>query len=133
MIDHQRVLFTNDAFYLAFTNRDFPAMERLWSRASPVVCIHPGWPALVERAAIMESWKNILENPDTPAIAPHHARLFMHGGLACVVCYEEIGGSMLVATNLFVEERGELCLVHHQAAPCANPPVPEEKAKPNVQ
>jgi hypothetical protein len=48
-MDIASVLFANETFYLAFSHRDFDAMERLWARESPVLCIHPGWPALTLR------------------------------------------------------------------------------------
>ncbi|MEJ2131981.1 MAG: nuclear transport factor 2 family protein, partial [Gammaproteobacteria bacterium] len=64
----EHVLFANDAFYLAFRERDLNAMERLWARNSPVVCIHPGWNPLTSRQEIMASWEAILTNPEAPRI-----------------------------------------------------------------
>jgi len=40
-MDATAVLFANDTFYHAFSQRDFDAMERLWARESPVLCILP--------------------------------------------------------------------------------------------
>ena len=42
MPEHAAVLFANDAFYLAFANRDYDAMDVIWARDAPVTCIHPG-------------------------------------------------------------------------------------------
>lgn len=126
-------LFTNDAFYLAFSHRDAVAMERLWARRHPVTCIHPGWPALTSRDAVMQSWESILSNPDAPAIVPHHARAFPIGDLVMVICYEALGQQMLSASNLFVLEDGEAKLVHHQAGHCAQPPEPEPEGRTRLQ
>lgn len=132
-MDISTALFANDAFYLAFSHRDFEAMERLWARESPVFCIHPGWPALADRDAIIASWRNILQNPATGNATPHHARAFLYGGLATVVCYEEIQGEMFVASNTFIREGGEIRLVQHQASHCASPPPLEAKPVPILQ
>lgn len=120
-----RALFANDAFYLAFANRDADAMAAIWAEEHPVTCIHPGWPALTERDEVIEGWAQILGSDDPPDITPHHARAFPYGDAVLVICYEALGDEMLVASNVFVEEQGEARLVHHQAGPCAQPPEPE--------
>lgn len=132
-VDPELALFANDAFYLAFSAKNAPAMDRLWAQHHPVVCIHPGWPALLSREAVMESWERILSNPDAPAIIPHHARAFPMDHLVMVVCYEALGGQMLTATNLFVVEGDEARLVHHQAGLCAQPPEPEPEGARTLQ
>ena len=53
---------------------------------------------------------------------------FPHVGEVYVFCYETVGSSLLVATNIFVEEFGSWKLVHHHAGLC-NPPsegLPDE-------
>ena len=46
------VLSVNEAFYAAFSRRDFQAMEALWSSRPEIACVHPGWDALVGRRVI---------------------------------------------------------------------------------
>lgn len=132
-MDPELALFANDAFYLAFSEKDASAMDRIWARRHPVVCVHPGWPALSNREAVMESWESILSNPDAPAIVPHHARAFPMDSLVMVVCYEALGSQMLTATNLFVIEDDEARLLHHQAGLCAQPPKPEAEGSRTLQ
>jgi hypothetical protein len=55
MNDSDAVLAANLEFYRAFTTRDVDAMEALWARQAPVACVHPGWPPLADRKAVMES------------------------------------------------------------------------------
>jgi hypothetical protein len=119
------VLFANEAFYLAFSHKDLDSMERLWAVERPVICIHPGWSALMTRDEIIESWRGILQNTSIGIITPHHARVMDFRDFSAVVCYEKVQGQMLVATNLFVEEAGEIRLIFHQASACADPPAPE--------
>ncbi len=116
MTDSDAVLAANLEFYRAFTTRDLAAMDALWARAAPVACIHPGWPALAERDAVMQSWHGILANPDAPRVTCYDERVFLYGDTALVVCEEELDGGTLVASNFFVREDGEWRIAHHQAS-----------------
>ena len=62
MPEHAAVLFANDAFYLAFANRDLDAMEDIWAKETSITCIHPGWEPLLGRDEVMESLEAILNN-----------------------------------------------------------------------
>ena len=118
MSESASVLFVNEAFYDAFRTRDGETMEQLWAQETPVACIHPGWRALTTREDVMESWQEILESDSAPEIDCRGAKAFVAGDSAFVVCYEVIGSTVLVATNLFHQEQGAWRLVHHQAGPC---------------
>ncbi len=130
MSDDDAVLAANRAFYRAFAERDMAAMEALWAAHAPVACIHPGWDALIGRAAVLASWRDILTQP-TP-IACRAERVLRVGDSACVICHETIGDprdGVLIATNLFVREADGWRMVHHQAggvaAAALAPPAPE--------
>lgn len=125
MPDQDLALFANDAFYVAFAERDFNALEALWATESPCTCVHPGWSPIIGREEVIESWAAIIANPDSPDIQCSNASARVYGSTAIVLCYEEIEGQYLVATNVFVREDGQWKLVHHQATPAAEPP-PEE-------
>lgn len=116
MTDSDAVLAANLEFYRAFTARDLPAMDALWARRAPVACLHPGWTALIDRDAIMESWTGILSNPDAPRIACFDEEVFLYGGdVALVLCEEELDGGTLAASNLFVRENDKWLIAHHHA------------------
>ncbi len=116
--------FANEAFYMAFNRRDVAAMEALWSARHEAVCLHPGWPALIGREAIMDSWRSILANPDQPPMTFHSASSCRMGAdIVVVVCYEVVAGSTMAATNLFVEEDGQPRLALHQSGICTHPPA----------
>jgi hypothetical protein len=125
-------LFANEAFYLAFAQGDYSAMRTLWSQRDQVVCIHPGWAALTDRAAVLESWERILGNPDQPTgaqgVSCYGAKAVPVGAGVAVVCYEVLPGSVLAAMNLFIVEDGRPRLVHHQAGPCSSPPPLDAQA-----
>jgi ketosteroid isomerase-like protein len=115
MNDSDAVLAANLEFYRAFTARDLAAMDALWARLAPVACLHPGWTALTDREAIMESWEGILSNQGAPRIACFDERVFLYGDVALVLCEEELDGGTLAASNLFVREDNEWRIAHHQA------------------
>jgi hypothetical protein len=123
MSDTAELLFANEAFYHVFRSRDLAAMEDLWARHAPVICVHPGWQALTTRDAVMESWRGILTNPEAPSVDCRAAHAHLLGALGVVVCYEILGPNVLVATNLFLREDGAWRMAHHHAGPCGVPPA----------
>ncbi len=108
-------LAANQAFYAALARGDAAAMDALWSRRQPVACIHPGWPVLAGREAVMKAWASILRDP--PRITTETARVLDYGDSAVVLCIEKIGDNRLAATNVFTREPEGWRMVHHQAGP----------------
>jgi ketosteroid isomerase-like protein len=119
--DEQAVVAANAAFYAAFQARDLKGMDEIWARERPVAVIHPGWPAVHGRAAVLESWRRILQGPAPPDIACSRAWPYVNGDSAFVICYEKLPGGDLVATNVFAREEGRWRIVHHQAGPTTPP------------
>jgi ketosteroid isomerase-like protein len=103
----------NADFYRAFARGDVESMNALWATTSPLLCIHPGTPALHGREAVMESWRVVLAAP--PPIRQSSAQVTIVRGVAFVTCLEHIGVATLAATNVFVWEEDKWRLVHHQA------------------
>ena len=124
--DREVVLFANEAFYSAFRGRDMAAMAALWAERAPVAVIHPGWQALTGRDRVLASWRTILEGPNPPDITCHGATAHLCGEVAYVLCYERVGGGVLVATNIFAREGRVWRMVHHQAGPTAATEPPPE-------
>ena len=122
MSELDAVLFANEAFYLAFCDRDIAAMEALWAASSAVCCIHPGWEALHDRDEILASWRAIFGGGGSPEIVCVAPRVHFYGDAAFVVCFEKIGNDYLIATNYFVREKGRWKIVHHQAGPTRGAP-----------
>jgi len=124
-------LFAADAFYVAFASKDIDAMDNLWAKQHPVLCIHPGWPRLTEREAIMESWRNILGNPNQLGPIAYAQQAHVWGSVVGVTCYEHMDSAVILATKTFVMEDGECRLVMHHGGPCNNPPKlsPEDIAE----
>lgn len=116
--DETAILAANAAYYRAFGTADFDAMSRVWAD-DKVSCIHPGWPALIGRQAILESYRQILSNPHQDRIEPRNETVVVNGSVARVLCVEFVGGTALATTNLFRRVAGEWRMTHHQASPIA--------------
>jgi ketosteroid isomerase-like protein len=118
MSDEAEILAANAAYYRAFATGDFAAMSRVWAEGD-LSCIHPGWPALIGRPAILESYGEILRNPNQERIEPRNEIVLVAGEEARVLCVEFVGGSALAVTNLFKRVDGAWRMTHHQASPIA--------------
>lgn len=133
MSDHVSVLFANDVFYAAFASRDLAAMDHLWSQRATVTCLHPGWAPLVDRYAVMQSWRAILSDPKAPSIDCLDASAHLLGNVAYVICYERLKQGFLAATNVFVREDDGWKIIHHQAGAVPAPAIDPEAVRQPIQ
>lgn len=118
MSDEAAILAANAAYYRAFATADFAAMSRIWADDN-MSCIHPGWPVLIGRQAILESYREILRNPNQERIEPRNETVMAASDEARVLCVEFVGGTALATTNLFKRVAGAWRMTHHQASPIA--------------
>ena len=120
MSEQDDILAANAAYYEAFASADFGKMSHIWAD-DEVTCVHPGWPVLIGRPAILESYRNILSNPNQDRIEPHNAIAMVRGDEGRVICVELIGGNALAlaATNWFRRVDSAWRMIHHQASPIA--------------
>jgi ketosteroid isomerase-like protein len=119
MSDDADILAVNAAYYQAFATGDFPAMRQIWADEENISCIHPGWPALLGRQDILESYRQILSNPNQDRIEHRNDTAMISGDEARVFCVEFVGGAALAATNMFRRVDGAWRMIHHQASPIA--------------
>jgi ketosteroid isomerase-like protein len=119
MTEKSAIIVANAAFYAAFAAGDVAGMERLWADDDSISCVHPGWPAIVGRATVIGSWRDILENPDRPQIVCAEPQAIIDGDSARVLCIEIVNGTALAATNHFRRAGSTWRLVHHQSSPIA--------------
>lgn len=112
----EEILAANNAFYKAFADRDIAAMEALWAKNHPVSCVHPGWPPLMGRDAVMASWRDVLSASEPMEIRVQDIGVQGFGDTALVLCGEILNGrAALSAANLFVREDGKWRLAFHQS------------------
>lgn len=119
MSDSDAILAANAAYYRAFSTGDVAAMGRIWADDG-VSCVHPGWTPLIGRAAVIESYRNILTSPNRVRIAHREDTAIVIGDEGRVVCIEIVEETaLLAATNFFRHIGGAWRMVHHQASPIA--------------
>jgi len=116
MTEDDALRAANVAYYRAFARRDAEAMARLWAQEG-VSCVHPGWPPIFGREAILASYRDIFKNPFQDEIETSGETLIRAGNEGRIVCLERVGEALLVATNWFRLFDSEWRLVHHQASP----------------
>lgn len=129
--DDDEVRFCNDAFYRAFLDKDFAAMEQVWAARAPLLCIHPGGPTLTQREEVMGSWRYILGHQSTQAIMHSCDEVLRYGDFVLLTCYEwdeRQPENRLLATNGFVKEDGHYRMVTHQSGP-VSPLMSETQAQ----
>ncbi len=119
MTQEQEAIAANAAFYAAISASNNNAMALIWADDDAVSCIHPGWSALVGRAAVLGSWANIFAGPSPPEIQCLKPQAIITGAEARILCVEIVGPAVLAATNQFrlIDRRWRL--VHHHAGEIA--------------
>jgi hypothetical protein len=115
--ERDAVLAANRAFYRAFNDRDYEAMEQVWAPTGAMVCLHPGQGPLHERAAILRSWQSILGHPESPRVRCVDEWVVGRAGLAIVVCREILANGQLMATNTYARTGEGWRMVGHHSGP----------------
>ncbi|SJZ56490.1 SnoaL-like domain-containing protein [Enhydrobacter aerosaccus] len=126
--EREAVLAANRAFYRAFNDRDYDAMDLLWAPSGATICLHPGRAPILDRAEIMESWRAILRHPEAPRVRCADEWVVGRSGLALVVCREILAEGQLMATNSFVRLADRWHMLGHHSGPV---PVNERQTTQN--
>lgn len=128
MSDEISLLAANQAYYRAFSANDYASMSTVWGE-DDISCVHPGWPALIGRDAVLASYRDILRNPRQEPIQHRNEKTILSGTEGRVFCVEIVGEAALMATNWFRLVDGAWRLVHHQASPLASFSEPPERPR----
>lgn len=132
MTDKDAILTANAAFYAALCAGDVANVARIWADDDDISCIHPGWPVIIGRTAVIGSWRDILSGGGTLQIACHEPHAIVNSSEGRVLCIEVVGSTALAASNHFRRIAGVWRLVHHQASAIAPmtseaPPAPSRQ------
>ncbi|MFE2014639.1 nuclear transport factor 2 family protein [Streptomyces sp. NPDC059491] len=113
---------------------DFEGVSRLWldDGATPVTCVHPGWPVLTGRGEVLRSYALIMANTEYIQFFLTDLEISLADGTAVVTCTEnilsggpaedgaELGplvGQLVVATNVFRRTSDGWRIWSHHASP----------------
>ncbi|MEU6927596.1 nuclear transport factor 2 family protein [Streptomyces sp. NPDC046385] len=116
--DRAAVEAANTAFYEAMEQGDFDTITDLWldDGATPISCVHPGWPVLSGRGEVLRSYALIMANTDYIQFFLTDVEVSLTSDVAVVTCTENIlsggpaedgaslgplVGQLVVATNVF--------------------------------
>lgn len=125
---------TEEAFYEAFARLDLGRMNAVWADLTETLCIHPGGPLVRGKAAVIESWREILSGSEPPSVSYRALQRFGSGTLAVHLVEELIAPSArtqaeptrVLATNVYRHIEGSWRLVgHHASLPLVTPRAPE--------
>ena len=125
MTDLLAVEAANAALYAAFEAGDVDLMESVWDVVDPdqLVCVHPGWPMLRGRGAVLRSWSAVMAGTDYIQFFLTDVQVDLQAAVAIVTCTENVltsvdvgANATVVATNVFVlRPEGWRLRVHHAA------------------
>ncbi|MEE9285096.1 MAG: nuclear transport factor 2 family protein [Dehalococcoidia bacterium] len=115
----------NDRFYRAFESLDVDQMSAAWAGEDSITCVHPGWPLVKGRGAVMGSWARIFESTTLMQFTITGAEITVEGDWAWVSCTENITSVVdgrvtegkVQATNIYVKRTGRWLAVHHHGSP----------------
>ncbi|KOG14256.1 3-dehydroquinate dehydratase [Streptomyces viridochromogenes] len=132
--DEAAVEAANTAFYEAMETGDFEGVSALWldDGATPITCVHPGWPVLTGRGEVLRSYALIMANTEYIQFFLTDLKISLADGTAVVTCTEnilsggpaedgaELGplvGQLVVATNVFRRTPDGWKIWSHHASP----------------
>ena len=125
MADEAAVIVANAVFYDALDNLDLDRMDAVLATEEPVRVVHPGWPLVSGRDAVLASWERIFDNAGMMQFTVADAEAHIEGDFAWVICTERLtsvqGGQVVEGivqtTNMFRREGGAWRMTHHHGSP----------------
>ncbi|MET9434175.1 nuclear transport factor 2 family protein [Streptomyces sp. NPDC006551] len=147
--DTEAVEAANTAFYEAMERGDFEEVSALWldDGASPISCVHPGWPVLSGRGEVLRSYALIMANTEYIQFFLTDVKISLGGDVAVVTCTEnilsggpaedgaELGplvGQLVVATNVFRRTFDGWKIWSHHGSPVLAESDDEEDEEPGA-
>ncbi|MDT9689615.1 nuclear transport factor 2 family protein [Streptomyces sp. P9(2023)] len=147
--DTAAVEAANTAFYEAMERGDFETVSDLWldDGATPISCVHPGWPVLSGRGEVLRSYALIMANTEYIQFFLTDLKVSLAGDVAVVTCTEnilsggpaedgaELGplvGQLVVATNVFRRTFDGWKIWSHHGSPVLAESDDEEDEEPGA-
>jgi ketosteroid isomerase-like protein len=131
--DIAAVSAANAELYAAIEAGDADRIAAMWDDGDDVVCVHPGWPAVVGRSRVLRSWAVLLANTAYIQFFSTGSDIAVSGDVAIVSC--EYGvlartdeadtgfgeSARVVASNVFRRRASGWRLWSHHASPVLAP------------
>ncbi|MFZ1180101.1 MAG: nuclear transport factor 2 family protein [Herbaspirillum sp.] len=119
------------AYYDALARADLTSLMALWAEEEDIICIHPGAVRLVGRAAIRNSWEEILSHgglriQSRQLYTAHTMTMAMHNVIEDIQHTEPVPRNVhVIATNIYMKAAHGWCIVARHAS-IAPGPAPME-------
>ena len=118
------VLEKHSAFYKAFSNKDYDAMDEIWLHDNCAICIHPSQKPIIGASAVLTSWEKMFQSGiddgnggyQRNKIVPTNIRLCVKGTTATVTCDEEVYTRRFVRGKKRLEDNDGMELVNKLTA-----------------
>jgi uncharacterized protein (TIGR02246 family) len=91
--------------YTAIETADLDLMAAVWLDSDEVVCVHPGWPVLRGRSAVMRSWAVVMAGAPYVQFFLTDLQTSVQGDTAVVTCAESLLTGAEGTTDSFVGAR----------------------------
>lgn len=123
--DIEAVKEANQRFYDAFGALDIDLMDSVWEASPQALCVHPGWPPIVEWEPIRDSWQRIFDNTTLMHFNIQYVNVVVAGDCGWVTCVENITSVLqgqasnfgILATNIFLRTPlGWRMIAHHASS-----------------
>lgn len=127
--DLAAVTAANAELYAAIEAGDSDRIAAMWDDADDLVCVHPGWPAVVGRSRVLRSWAVILANTAYIQFFATGTDVAVDGDVAIVTCEYGVLArtddadtgfgetARVVASNVFRRTANGWRLWSHHASP----------------
>ena len=93
------------SLYTAIETADLDLMSALWLDSDDILCVHPGWPALRGRSAVLRSWAVVMAGEPYVQFFLTDLETRISGDTAVVTCGESVLTGAPEPTQAFVGAR----------------------------
>lgn len=140
--DVEAIEAANLDLYRAFENGDLDLLGGIWDYGEDVVCVHPGWPVVRGRSAVLRSWALIMANTSYIQFFLTDVVTVVDGDVATLTCTENIltavddatGDATVCASNVYRRRPdGWRLWLHHGSPVMANADPIEDPTDPTEE
>ena len=128
------------SLYTAIETADLDLMGAIWLDGDDVVCVHPGWPAVRGRSAVMRSWAVVMAGTPYVQFFLTDLAVRVDGDTAVMTCAESLltgadGGSegfvgaQAVSTKVLRRTPGGWRIALHHSSPVMGTPSEDSESE----
>lgn len=132
--DVRQVERVTRSLYAAVETADLDLMGAVWLESDDVMCVHPGWPAVRGRSAVLRSWALVMAGSPYVQFFLTDLAVGVEGDTAVVTCAESLltgaegvedgfVGAQAVSTKVLRRTPGGWRISLHHSSPVMGTPA----------